>query len=260
MRIKEVDDYVQKNGRDCYICNNTKSKKDACLECRFISVCSKCEKTDKWINYFKDDHKKECKKFKESKESVSSFYKLEEVEKMRNESQLPTSLNYMKKYPIQQKSWFDLDFTLFNSALARLQQMCNCRAGVQLPGVCKHVGCCILGTYSMIMEDTNEILQKSKRDLRIWNSITDLTPWSKQQQKYGKQSYHQCPICRNNEKDKDGFVHCDKCGRYYHYSCAETTRQDVEKDMFTKKVYYCIYCSTWDTWVVRNTPPSITNC
>ena len=220
----------------------------------------KLRKKEKIVKYVIEELQKRRKQMSPSElaatgesESIGLYKSMEKINELYDKAAIPGTAKHVEKYPPNQKSWYDLDFRLFDSALARLQQRCNCRSGVQLPGVCKHVGSMLWLTWYSIFSDPDEILQMSKRDKAIFASISDLTAFSQEQKKQRKKAKYWCIVCKTADKEGDGYVHCDKCNKWYHYSCLKTTESDVKKDPYTTSVYFCNLCSAWDVWVVRNT-------
>ena len=104
---------------------------------------------------------------------------------------MPESLSYLEDYPTE-KSWYDLDFTLFDSKLSRLQLRCTCRSGAQLPGCCAHGNSSVWLIYFVLFSDINKILKQTKRDKQIMNNIVDLTPYSIYQSGLKKKLEHWC--------------------------------------------------------------------
>ena len=154
----------------------------------------------------------------------------------------------MEKYP-KQKSWYDLDFTLFDSKLSRLQLRCSCRARAQLPGCCAHGSCCIWLIFYVLFGDVQSVLKESKRDKQIMDNIVDLTPYSLLNQRKKKKNVHWC-YCKQTKNE--GYVQCDKCTKWYHPSCIDTTMEDIESDRHTFDIFHCKFCCSNDVWVVRN--------
>ena len=98
-------------------------------------------------------------------------------EECKDNANIPESLSYLKNYPTE-KSWYDLDFTLFDSKLSRLQLRCSCRSGAQLPSCCAHGNSSVWLIYFVLFSDIKEILKQTKRDKKIMENIVDLTSYS----------------------------------------------------------------------------------
>ena len=241
------------NNQTCFNdgCDNKATKR--CSSCKGAYYCCPDCQMSHW-----DQHKLKCSKLFAAQEQefiigsqTRLFPSLEEIDKLRKNAIVPESLSYLKKYPRKQKSWYDLDFRLFDSKLARLQHRCSCRSGVQLPGVCAHCGCILRLIFCVLFQDIKELLRKNKRDRLIYENIVDLTPFSKEQKRLRKEYDHWCPLC--GHPTKDTCVQCDICNRWYHPSCIKTSLKDIEQDKFASTVFHCPMCNTNDAWVVRNT-------
>ena len=232
-----------------------------CNNCKAVYFCDIHRNEKTLRKHWKEKHSKDCNRLKNTnyvektqqdiEDSIGLFESLDNINKLGKGAEIPDSLKYMKKYPINQKSWYDLNFRLFNSKLSRLQQRFSCRSGVQLPGCCCHVGCILWLIYYILFSNVDVILKKSKRDLKIWDNICDLTNFSKMQKNLRNKKKHWCAVCRD-VKDDENFIYCDKCGRWYHFSCVDTKEEDVHSDLFTDVTFHCKFCSVWDVWVVRN--------
>ena len=174
--------------------------------------------------------------------------KVSSDEECRKNAIIPKSLSYLEKYP-RKKSWYDLDFTLFDSKLARLQLRCNCRSGAQLPGCCSHGNSSVWLIYFVLFSDYKEILKQTKRDKEIMKNFINLTPYSIYQKSKKARAKHWC-YCQ--QEKNEGWVQCDKCTKWYHPSCTGTTMEDIEKDKYTFNIWHCKFCQSNDVWVVRN--------
>ena len=166
-------------------------------------------------------------------------------------------MNYLEKYP-KIKSWYDLNFELFNCQLARLQIRCSCRSGAQLPSCCAHSSACLwLIFYVLKTGNINELLKENKRDEKILDTINDLTPYSEYLKKKKSQSLHYCWVCKNVEEpeDDDEWIHwveCNNCVLWCHPECLCTTMDEIEQDRFTYEIWHCRFCSSQDVFVSRN--------
>ena len=254
--LEELRKRHKKDWENNQICHNegcSNKMNGRCPNCKGAFYCGRsCAK-----EHYKQ-HKSQCSQLfaAQHKEFVGSqislFPSFESIEELRKDSDVPPSLQHLTKYPIQ-KSWFDLDFGLFESELARLQQRCSCRSGVQLPGVCSHAGCILRLIYYILFLEVHDLLKKNKRDQLICDKICDLTPFSKEQKRFREENDHLCPVCRTPIKEDQESVQCDGCNRWYHPSCIKTTLEDINKDLFITTVFHCRMCSTSDVWMVRST-------
>ena len=157
---------------------------------------------------------------------------------------VPMSLNYLKNYP-KEKSWYDLNFDLFDSKLARLQTSCTCRSGAQLPGACAHISTCLWLIYHVLYGNLDEALKQTKRDQKIVKNIIDITGYKK----YKKNNQNHC-IC--NEKKNEKLFFCDGCKKKYHPSCIDTSENDIKENKKTFTMWHCKHCQSQWVWVVRN--------
>lgn len=263
---KRKEENQQKNvnldskNKVCQVCSAEKAK-SRCSGCKSAIYCNKdCQLLD-WNEL---GHNKECRKIvRKRKRSVSLETDPQEPPSKRQkntnghsgkaEGTKIESLKYLEKYPKpnHQKSWYDLDFTLFDSKLARLQLRCSCRSGAQLPGCCAHGGSCIWFIYYVLFKNIQQLLKNSPRDEQILQKITDLSPYAVYAKGRKKKGTHWC-ICKSSDKDDEGWVECDNCMIWYHPSCSDTTMEDIKRDRYIYDIWHCKYCTNNDVWVVRN--------
>ena len=203
-----------------------------CSNCKLIRYCSKQCQKNHWSK-----HKKICAKLKSKKNQDNT-----------TTPTIPQSLQYLKKYPVK-KSWWDLDFTLFDSKLARLQAGCICRSGAQLPGCCAHAGSILWLIFFILFGNVAQILKPSERDKRILKSIVDLTPYNRYRKSIKKDNSFWC-VCRQDKGEE--FVQCDCCMIWYHPSCVSTTMEDIESDRYVFDTWHCKFCDGDSVFVVRN--------
>lgn len=127
--------------------------------------------------------------------------------------------------PLKEKKWENLNFSLWQTDLARLQYYCVCNAGAQMVNPCAHVSASI---YLVIWTMTNCLQQRirmSARDERIRESVTNLRPlldrWKSQEtlnKRHGVQLY-----CRCNQPFHGFMVQCPGCEEHFHPECIGTT-------------------------------------
>ena len=156
---------------------------------------------------------------------------------------IPESLEYLKKYPLE-KSWYDIDFQLFNSKFARLQASCSCKSGAQIPGCCAHIGACLLLVQSVAQDNLDAKLKETKRDQMILNTINDLSGYKI----YKKNNKIECFACQQKKKD-DTFL-CDKCKTWYHASCIGATANEIDD---TLPFWFCPNCDARSVFICRHT-------
>ena len=111
------------------------------------------------------------------------------------------------------KSWFDMDFTLYNSQLARTQHSCSCFSGDQLPGACAHVATFLILLWTMCCDQDfiKKKLKRSARNTKIARNVGNVSGYSNKKKKAKKRPKNprcQCNISRRKEKIK----YCN-CGR-----------------------------------------------
>ena len=156
---------------------------------------------------------------------------------------IPKSLEYLNEYPLE-KSWYDINFDLFDSKFARLQAACTCRSGAQIPGCCAHISTCLWLIYYVSNGNLYEALKEKKRDEMILKNINNLTGYKQ----YKLKNKHNFCVCKQ-DKDDDIYM-CDKCKRWYHASCLGAKPKEIQS-MF--KIWYCKFCKGNSVWMVRNT-------
>ena len=129
------------------------------------------------------------------------------------------------------KQWKDIDFSLWETDLARLQYFCTCNAGAQMVNPCAHVSATVyllIWTLTGVLE---ERLQPSARDMRIRSNVTNLGPlidfWKKQETLNKKSNV--TLYCRCNQPFHDYMVQCPGCEEHYHPKCIGTTRAAIER-------------------------------
>ena len=228
-----------KTKKKCGSCNK-ENPKNRCSKCKIVLYCNATCQHVHW-NLI---HKKQCKTLQKQKSKPTPPIQ----SKNKKDASIPKSLSYLKKYP-KKKSWYDLNFTLFDSKLARVQIRCNCKSGVQIPGCCAHASSGLWLFYYILRDDINKLLKTSKRDAKILENIVDLEPWNKHKKTMKKDDAYWC-YCKT-EKD-EGWVECDCCNRWYHPSCVGTTMDDINIDKATYNLWHCSFCDGNSAFVVRN--------
>ena len=140
------------------------------------------------------------------------------------------------------KKWEDLDFSLWETDLARLQYFCTCNAGAQMVNPCTHVSATIYLLIWTLTGVLDQRIQLSARDLRIRNSVTNLRPlidyWKKQEKLMAKSGVKL--YCRCNQPFHDFMFQCPGCEDHYHPKCIGTTRAAIERIGLSK--FKCSAC------------------
>ena len=247
-------------------CNKNKNlDKFKCQHCNAAFYCSsKCRR----LHYKK--HRNKCSKLygalrsKEAIDHSKIFPPPDEIENLREEHKSNKSksnnstlnndnIAYLEEYP-QPKSWFDLDFELFNSDLSRLQQRCSCRSGVQLPGCCAHCGCIIRLIWHILhLGKVDQLLKKNKRDIKIEEKIINLFHFSEELKANAEKYKYICLCCSSavNKKKKNSYKRCGICYRRYHLTCTQSMNIH-RQSKFIQTVWHCPLCTSQDSWCVRN--------
>ncbi len=165
----------------------------------------------------------------------------------------PPSLGYLRNYPKEEKSWYDMDFTLWNTPLARIQIICSCRSGAQLCSCCAHGSSTIWLIYYAIFGDIDKALESSKRDQEISNgtNIVDLTEYAAYLKIRGKR-HNICVKCKK-ETDETTML-CDGCHCRFHPKCAGTTLVEIQRDKYHYNIWHCRQCNTDEVWCARKQP------
>ena len=161
-----------------------------------------------------------------------------------------TGLEYMKEYPVKEKLWFDINFQLFHSKLARLQHRCECFAGAQLPGPCAHTCTAIMLVYYAIFGGIEDFLKLSSRERKIKRNINDLTNWSI----FKKKLEWYCVVCKHYKQGED-FINCEGCGGWYHPECLGLTMDEIKADEALCEIWHCPHCLGLSVWVARTSTP-----
>ena len=147
------------------------------------------------------------------------------------------------------KSWYDLNFKLFNSKLARLQQRCCCKSGAQLPGCCAHLGSMLWLIFWSIFSGITKALTLSERDKLIRKRLIDLTAFCQKQRKAKDDSIHWCPRCHTLQPATVKWVNCIECFKWYHRKCAKIKIDEYQEK---RKNWLCEICTTWKGWTARH--------
>lgn len=170
---------------------------------------------------------------------------LEYVDDTRNKperSQLPVALRYMADYP-EAKLWWDLDFSLMDSKLARIQTKCRCASGQPVPGLCAHTGTWLrLLFYSVKrIKDIDKIICESPRDRRIFETVHDMKPY-KEFLKCNEELFWKAKGCFCRQAKDEATFLCQGCDVYYHPSCIGSTEDEIRDNTWTERAFFCNNC------------------
>ena len=173
----------------------------------------------------------------------------------------PNSIKYMKNYRKKAKSWYDIEFDKWHTPIARIQIICSCRSGEQLPSCCAHGSSALWLIYYSIWGELKKELEPTKKDEKIRNEggIVNLNPYHEfsKERKKQNEKYHQiCIKCKQNKGD-EMTQFCYGCKAYYHPTCIGTTTEDIQKDRYVYRMWHCPFCSSNSVWTVRNVPTGI---
>ena len=138
--------------------------------------------------------------------------------------------------------------------MARLQQRCSCRSGVQLPGVCAHAGCIIRLVYQvLILGKVEQLLKMNQRDKLIKQNIVNLYAFSEELKAHKEKYKYLCLHCSspiNKEKEQD-HIKCNHCFRYYHLDCINQ-KYIKNYSKYIQTIWHCPNCDYQHVWCVRN--------
>ena len=172
--------------------------------------------------------------------------------KTDHQNKVYESLHYMlDEYPTKSKSWWDLNFTLFETQLARLQHACQCRTGQQLPGCCAHTSSFLWLLFHALKDSTvlNKITSVSKRDSNIIKNVQSMVPFKKYQKQH---PHHFAKGCWCQKNKNEPTIHCQTCNMFVHPSCAQTQLKHINKHSWTKEAFWCKSCNGYLHWITIN--------
>ena len=177
-----------------------------------------------------------------------------------DETDYPDSLKYLSQYAksVQPKDWHDIDFTLWETPLARLQITCSCRSGEQLPSCCAHCSTVLWLLYYSISDNENieQILAMKPKDKKIKIGIVDLVPhdnyiktrdklWEKDDNTgYG------INICNCQQMTDEPLIKCPCCARHWHPSCLSQDWSDLVQTRIAL-IWRCPFCDESESYTFR---------
>ncbi len=123
---------------------------------------------------------------------------------------------WLKTFAMEQ-FWYDVDFDLWQTPLARLGITCSCRSGAQLPSCCAHSSAILWLIWFAIYEDIDNVYSLNTRDRKILNSkysrihnFAAYKQWIKDDNaKFGGISRF-CH-CKNEIETDEVVIFCDGC-------------------------------------------------
>lgn len=175
---------------------------------------------------------------------------------------LPRELRYLYNFAAihNEKYWYDCNFQLWDTPLSRLQVICSCRSGEQMPTCCSHSSAIIWLLYYSINGDINmEIFKRKDRETRIMNNLADLVAYhnynlkkQKYKEKNGMDKNKELCICNTNKNEH--LIQCKGCLIWYHPSCLNQHWDDINNsDMPRVQDYWhCPYCDHNLVYMAQN--------
>ena len=164
---------------------------------------------------------------------------------------------YLKTFKIEQY-WYDVDFDLWQSPLARLGITCSCRSGAQLPSCCAHSSTILWLIWFACYNSIENAYLLSDRDKKILDTTHSrvhnfaiFKEWIKVDHAQFGGIARFCH-CKNEQPKSELEVFCDGCQYYYHPSCCGTTNAIIDRNF---KQFHCKSCSTWKVYTFRNAAP-----
>lgn len=165
---------------------------------------------------------------------------------------IPQPLQYMHDYP-EPKLWWDLDFTIVNSKLARLQSKCRCYAGQPVPGCCAHTGSWLRLLFFSVKQsdEVAKFLTESKRDKFILDTVADMKPYKEYLDLNEEYIWKAKGCFCQTPKDEPTFL-CNGCDVYYHPSCLGTTADEIRDNTWLDRAFFCHHCHLNKIWMVKH--------
>ena len=143
-----------------------------------------------------------------------------------------------KREPVPAKDWYDIDFSLYKSKLARLQWYGDCKSGAGLINPCAHISAMIIFIWASFEDKINEYLQVSKRDQGIKQQVVNL---QKAKEWYAQNVAETYCLCESiwDPNDKSYMIMCESCSEWYHPECVNWTQKECEEN---KEGWMCPMC------------------
>ena len=134
--------------------------------------------------------------------------------------------------------------------LSRLQIICSCRSGAQIPSCCAHCSTIIWLIYYSLYGGLEQALKETKQDLEILQSVHNFSSYKKYIEAIeGDQWYQGCPC---GEWRTENVVLCEVCECYFHPSCLGQTEKQIETFDKEGKIWHCTVCSGYQHFVCQN--------
>ena len=167
------------------------------------------------------------------------------------------SHEWLDKLEIEQY-WYDIDFDLWQSPLARLGITCSCRSGAQLPSCCAHGSTILWLIWFSCYNSIDNAYKLSRRDERILDSASSHVynfAWFKKWIKADNEQFGGIARfchCKNEFPKNELEVFCEGCQYYYHPSCCGTTSAIVDQGL---RQFRCKSCTIWKLYTFKYAAP-----
>ena len=195
------------------------------------------------------DYRKQIQKRKDNSATM-----IQTTEPSESNSSAANQIQYIEK--LQTSSWYDIDWSAWETDLVRLQYHCSCNAGAQLVNPCAHV-CAMIYYIWHIINGTLDIVRAARpRDMKINQNITDITNAVTKFQSYDKRDKRNAKkkkkknkiicICRQYIPDQEAYK-CIGCDHYYHASCVQFTEQEAKARARINQ-FTCGYCTPFNIY------------
>ena len=166
-----------------------------------------------------------------------------------------------------ERFWYDIDFDLWYSPLARLGVTCSCRSGAQLPSCCAHSSAILWLIWFSCFGNIANAFAISDRDRRILDTtdsgIYNFVRFKEWIRKdillYG--GIARFCHCKNAEPKSEIEKFCEGCQYYFHPSCCGVNvQQKDQKDKKDKKhanvLFHCKSCKIYQVYTFRYAQPA----
>lgn len=141
---------------------------------------------------------------------------------------------------LKEKSWKDVDFSLWKTDLGRLQYFCTCNAGAQLANPCAHVSSCIYFMIWINQDCLADKLKTKKRDQRIKENVTDLSGACAYFNRVAAENKDVKLYCVCRQPFHGSMIQCYGCEEWYHPKCISSSESEIRQmDAESFKCWWC---------------------
>ena len=168
---------------------------------------------------------------------------------------LPPGLQYLDDFPKQfakPKSWYALDFEIWETPLSRVQISCSCRSGQQIPSCCAHSSTILwILFYSMFGDLQKDVLAPAPKDVKIAMSLPNFMPWNNYLKAKAAALEKENPELATWTKDicicnkafaNDDVIECSSCGKWYHPKCIGQEYEKIKEHQRVMDYWHCFFC------------------